>query len=47
MFSRHYTNDNQTDSAPRTVSVTTTIEMKTGEMIYETQNSKEKDEANH
>lgn len=32
---REYLNDNQTDSAPRTVSVTTTIEVKKGEMSYE------------
>lgn len=40
MFEWHYTNDNQTDS------VTGTVEMKTGEASCETQNSKEKDEAN-
>lgn len=32
---RKYLNNKQTDSAPRTVSVTTTIEVKTGEMSYE------------
>lgn len=32
---RKYLNNNQTDSAPRTVSVTTTIEVKKGEMSYE------------
>ena len=38
---RKYLNDSQTDS------VTGAVEMKTGELRYETQNSKEKDEENY
>lgn len=32
---RKYLNNNQTDSAPRTVSMTTPIDVKTGEVSYE------------